>query len=89
MSDEAASEYASLASMFSTVQSVTYELPECKDYILSQYDIMAGEYPTSSDELVLVLNNDGGMTDIVLAQLGLITTDEFLALSRRGTTILP
>lgn len=35
MSDEAASEYASLASMFSTVQSVTYELPECKDYILS------------------------------------------------------
>ncbi len=89
MSDEAASEYASLASMFSTVQSVTYELPECKDYILSQYDIMAGEYPTSSDELVLVLNNDGGMTDIVLAQLGLITTDEFLALFQTGNDDSP
>lgn len=82
MTDEAASEYASLASMFSTVQGVMYELPDCKDYILSQYDVMAGEYPDSADELVLVLNNDGGMTDIVLAQLGLITTDEFLALFR-------
>lgn len=87
MSDEAASEYASLASMFSTVQGVTYELPECRDYILSQYDVMAGKYPESADELVLVLNNDGSMTDIVLAQLGLITTDEFLDLfqTEKGT----
>lgn len=83
MSDEAASEFASLASMFSTVQNVTYQLPDCKDYILSQYDVMAGSYPESADDLVLVLNNDGGMTDIVLAQLGLITTDEFLALFQK------
>lgn len=78
--DSDASNYANLAPMFSTVQSVTYELPDCKEYILSQYDIMAGEYPDSEDELVLVVNNDGSMTDIVLAQLGLITTEDFLSL---------
>jgi putative ABC transport system permease protein len=43
---------------------------------------VAGTYPDSSSqtEFVLVLNNDGGMTDLTLAQLGLLSMDEMLAL---------
>jgi hypothetical protein len=79
---ESANEYQSFSRMFGTVESVTYEMPNNRDYILSQYDIVAGEYPeaTSENEFVLVLNNDGGMTDLVMAQLGLLSMDEVVAL---------
>ncbi|MBQ8374735.1 MAG: ABC transporter ATP-binding protein/permease [Clostridia bacterium] len=70
--------YGSFTMMFGSVESVTYELPDNKDYILSQYDAVWGEYPKDGEEdkLVLVLNNDGGMTDLVLMQLGLLSLDE-------------
>lgn len=79
---EDADEYQSFTMMFGSVESVTYEMPDNEEYILSQYDVVAGEYPDSSskDEMVLVLNNDGGMTDLVMAQLGLLSMDEVLAL---------
>lgn len=87
MTDEGASQYASLGMMFDTIQSVTYEMPAAKEYILSQYDVY-GTYPddTSTDELVLVVNNDGSMTDITLAQLGLISTQEFLEMFQQEST---
>ena len=71
-----------VSGMFSRADSVIYEMPDNQDYILSQYDIVAGEYPesTSEEELVLVLNNDGGMADIALTQLGLLTFDELVEL---------
>ncbi|MBQ9117599.1 MAG: ABC transporter ATP-binding protein/permease [Clostridia bacterium] len=88
VSDEGASDFASLAEMFGTIQSAVYEVPEARDYILSQYDVydISGKneeaYPedTAEDELVLVVNNDGSMTDIMLMQLGLISIDEFTQL---------
>ncbi len=79
---ESATPYQSFSSMFGTVESVTYEMPNNRDYILSQYDVVAGQYPdaTSENELVLVLNKDGGMTDIVMAQLGLLSMEEVVKL---------
>ena len=84
--EEGAADYGSFASMFGTVQSVTYEMPDNEEYILSQYDVVAGEYPDASDEhsLVLVLNNDGGMTDLVLAQLGILGLEDVLELFQKG-----
>jgi len=72
----------SFSMMFSSFMNVTYEMPDNKAYVLSQYDLVAGEYPdsTSENEFVLVLNNDGGMTDLTLAQLGLLSIDEVLEL---------
>ncbi|MBR2903245.1 MAG: ABC transporter ATP-binding protein/permease [Clostridia bacterium] len=88
MTDEGASDYASLGEMFSTIQSAVYEMPTARDYLLSQYDVYDldgkdGEYPSddSTTDLVLVINNDGSMTDIMLMQLGLISIDEFIELS--------
>ena len=84
--EEGAQQYGDFAMMFGTVESVTYELPDNKDYILSQYDVVSGEYPDSSstDELVLVINNDGSMTDLVLAQLGLLSLDEVVDLFQQS-----
>ncbi|MBQ8320328.1 MAG: ATP-binding cassette domain-containing protein [Clostridia bacterium] len=85
--EEGAQQYGDFAAMFGSVESVTYELPDNRDYILSQYDVVSGEYPdaTSTDELVLVVNNDGSMTDLVLAQLGLLSLEEVVALFDQGS----
>ncbi len=85
---EGAASYQSFSMMFGSVESVTYEMPNNRDYILSQYDIVAGEYPDSSsnNEFVLVLNNDGGMTDIVMAQLGLLSMEEVVELFETSIT---
>ena len=82
---ESAAPYQSFSTMFGTVESVTYEMPDNRDYILSQYDVVAGEYPDSSsaDEFVLVLNSDGGMTDLVMAQLGLLSMEEVVDLFQK------
>ena len=82
---EDSGEYQSFSMMFGSVTSVTYEMPNNQDYILSQYDVVAGEYPdaSSKNEMVLVLNNDGGMTDLVMAQLGLLSMDEVLELFKK------
>ncbi len=85
---ESAKPYQSFSAMFGTVESVTYEMPNNRDYILSQYDVVAGEYPdaTSENELVLVLNSDGGMTDLVMAQLGLLSMEEVVELFQQDAT---
>ena len=84
--EEGAADYGSFAAMFGTVQSVTYEMPDNEEYILSQYDVVAGEYPDATDEnsLVLVLNKDGGMTDLVLAQLGILSLEDVVDLFQKG-----
>jgi len=69
--------YQSLASMLSMLGGVTHELPDNKDYILSQYDII-GEYPSSANEVAIVINSKGELSDVVLAQLGYFSQDEFM-----------
>jgi len=52
-------------------------------YIKEQYDLVAGHYPTDvtknadEREILLVLDNDGMATDLMLAQLGYYSQEEF------------
>lgn len=50
------------------------------DYVLTQYDIVAGSFPTAENEAVLVVSGDNTMTDLTLAQLGFMDEDVFLSL---------
>lgn len=50
------------------------------DYVLSQYDVIAGEFPQSSDEVVLVVGGSNDVIDLTLVQLGFMTETEFLDL---------
>ncbi len=57
------------------------QAPSSTDYILQQYDILGGgKIATEKDEIMLVLDNDDLITDVLLAQLGYYTQEEFLHL---------
>lgn len=72
-------EYASYASMISSIGTFS-ELPDSEDYIMSQYDLLYGDYPEQGDKnsLVLVLNSDSELTDLMLAQFGYVSAREFV-----------
>ena len=72
-------EYRGYAGMIESIGTFS-ELPDNEEYILSQYDLVAGEYPEQNerDKLVLVLNSDSEVTDLMLAQFGYVSAREFV-----------
>jgi len=85
-------EFASLAKYVSILGEIVNVMPGTTDlkengadYVLSQYDVIAKAegsktgMPTNANEAVLVIGQNNDMTDITLAQLGLMTDEEFLA----------
>lgn len=75
-----AEEYARLAYMIDYLGSVVNVMPDTSDfsderfgsYILSQYDVVAGSFPTNENETVLVVGGNNDMTDLTLVQLGFL-----------------
>ncbi|MFA6675841.1 MAG: ABC transporter ATP-binding protein, partial [Bacilli bacterium] len=72
--------YGEYASVFSLLTDVFFSCPDSEDYILSQYDLLAGNVATADDEMMLVVSSDREVTDVFLGQLGYYTQDEFVAL---------
>ena len=58
-----------MSSMMST--NVFYQMPEDKNLYEGQYDVKAGNWPTNSNECVLVLTSNGNISDFLLYTLGL------------------
>lgn len=46
--------------------------------VKEQYNVVAGEWPDSYDEVVLIVNKNNELSDLVLYSLGLITKDDIL-----------
>lgn len=65
------------------------QAPKSEEFILSQYDIVSNKetskIATKSDEVMIVLNKNAELTDILLAQLGYYTQDEFFNLIYKST----
>lgn len=55
-------------------------LPSDTSLVENQYDLKAGTWPEKLDELVLVLNRDGSISDLVLYDMGLRDPDELDAM---------
>ena len=55
------------------------------EYVLSQYDVIAGHFPQNENEVVLVVGTNNQVTDLTLAQLGLLEEDRFMDLFHLGT----
>lgn len=56
------------------------------DFILSQYDMIAGnKIATEKNEIMIVLSDNDSLTDIMLAQFGYYTQDEFLNIAYKAT----
>ena len=66
------------ASYITSVSEVFMQLPSSEDYILSQYDLLAGDFATEEDEIMIVVKEGSLLTDLLLVQLGYFTQEEFL-----------
>lgn len=80
--------YASLAYLVSYLGEMQGKMPGTSDvsdprfgeYVLSQYDVIAGHFPQNANEGVLVVGGNNDIIDLSLAQLGFIGESEFLSL---------
>lgn len=57
---------------------------EYAKYVLSQYDVIAGEFPQDENGAVLVVGGSNEASDLTLAQLGLLPEPQFLSLFKLG-----
>ncbi len=62
------------------------EMPNNSDYILSQYELVGegSRLATEKDEIMLVLNADGELSDMLLARLGYFTEEEVLEIVKKA-----
>jgi len=72
------SPYSKYAEYVTNLTSIFKQLPKNNDYILSQYDMPYGKMAKDKGEVMIVLQKDSMMTDLLLAQLGYYTQEEFL-----------
>lgn len=85
------SEYGQLAYLVDYLGSVVNTMPdtlnvteEGQNYVKSQYDVIAGDFPKAENEAVLVVGENNDITDLTLAQLGFIDEVTFLSLFDLG-----
>lgn len=71
-------QFSKYASYVTSLTDVFAQAPSNEDYILSQYDIMSGSVAKEKNEVMIVIDSKSELTDLVLAQLGYYTQDEFL-----------
>ncbi len=60
--------------------SMSQVLPN-EEYLLEQYDLEYGKFPTNANEIVLVVSKNQSINDLTLAQLGYYSQEEFLELA--------
>ena len=68
------------------------KLPADKDLYIDQYELKAGHWPENNDECIVVLGEDGSITDTVLYALGLRTNEELDEVVRKlieGEDVFP
>lgn len=72
-------EYKDYAGFVTGLTNVFQQAPDDEAYIRSQYDLLYGDHiATEADEIMIVVNNKQELTDLLLAQLGYYTQEEFL-----------
>lgn len=71
-------EYKDYASYVSMLSQNLSQASVNGDFIMTQYDLIAGEKVASEkNELMIVVGEDGSLSDLLLAQLGYYTQEEF------------
>lgn len=79
-------EYGEYASIITSLSEPFMQYINNEDYILGQYDIIEGHYPKNASEIVLILDENGTVSDLTLAQMGYYTQEEFFNLVYNTTT---
>ncbi len=79
--------FTSSSSYLTSLISPISQLKASNSYIETQYDILTGHLPEGENELLLVINQDEQASDLLLAELGYYTQDEFIALAKNSMSI--
>ena len=66
------------ASFIASLGDIFKQAPNDNEYILSQYKLLTGNVATEKNQLMLVVNQDSVLTDLMLAQLGYYSQEEFI-----------
>ena len=69
---------SSYSSFITNLVECFKQAPNNVDYINSQYNVLSGKIATEKNEVMIVLDKDSQMTDLVLAELGYFTQDDFI-----------
>ncbi|MBQ8430006.1 MAG: ABC transporter ATP-binding protein/permease [Clostridia bacterium] len=77
-------QYSSFVNLVDVLGSVVNKMPGTADvtdkdfgkYVHSQYDVVYGDFPETSNQAVLVVGGNNDVTDITLVQLGLISSEQ-------------
>jgi len=83
-------DFAEYSSMIGQVSQSFAQAPDTRntkavEYMLSQYSVLEGEVAKSKNEVMIVLGEDRKLADLVLAQLGYYTQEEFVTLINKVT----
>ncbi len=62
------------------------ELPDSQEFIETQYDILYGSYPTSANQMVLVVDENNNVSGDMLALMGLNIKDNLTSAQLMGIT---
>ncbi|MBQ9070718.1 MAG: ABC transporter ATP-binding protein/permease [Clostridia bacterium] len=79
-------EFSDYASYVTALAPSMAQMPNNKDYLLSQYDLVSGDFPEGKGEIMLVLNSDDELSDLLLARFGYYTQEEFLEIVKKATS---
>ena len=64
------------------------QLIDNKELLENQYELVLGEFPNKYNELLLILDQDGNLTDLSLYMLGIISeTDLYSSINPNGTPL--
>ncbi len=71
-------EYSQYSSYITTLSPSMAQAISNEEYIKSQYDILSGGIANAMNEIMIVVNKDQQLSDLLLAQLGFYSQEEFL-----------
>lgn len=77
--------FAKYASYVTSLTENFAQSPSDEDYLLTQYDLLDGKIATGKNEVMIVVNKDTALNDLLLAQLGYYSQDEFINLIYRAS----
>ena len=82
-------EFAEYASYITTLADTFNQMPDNPDFILSQYEFVtspaSSKIATKEDEIMIVVNDEHELSDLLLAQLGYYSQDEFFNIVHKVT----
>ena len=81
------SPYSNYADYVTSLTDIFVQAPDSEDYILSQYDMTYGKVAKEKNEVMIVLDSNSMLSDLLLAQLGYYTQDEFLNMVFKATLL--